>query len=112
MMAADTRTTRAQARREEARIDAVLSLAQHVHQHSGTEDAGTFTVPSRSEPGVRWTVTVWPNGAGRCTCTAGQHRRACVHLASTLLVLAERRQWSQQRADAPTQAEAIRAAAA
>ena len=36
----------------------------------------SYTVPSASEPGVTYTVTVTDDGT-ICTCTAGHYRRLC-----------------------------------
>ena len=38
----------------------------------------SYQVPSATEPGVTYTVTVTDAGA-TCTCTAGHYKRACWH---------------------------------
>ena len=38
----------------------------------------SYTVPSASEPGVTYTVTVTDDGT-QCTCTAGHYKRLCWH---------------------------------
>ena len=37
-----------------------------------------YQVPSASEPGTAYTVTLTDDGT-RCTCTAGHYRRLCWH---------------------------------
>jgi hypothetical protein len=59
------------------------TTAELVGWHGGRT---TYTVPSQSEPGEVRIVTLFESGAGRCSCPAGEYRKACVHLASVLLM--------------------------
>jgi hypothetical protein len=45
---------------------------------------GLYTVPSQSEPGVRWTVVDTGTGL-QCTCTAGMLNRPCAHAAAVVV---------------------------
>lgn len=66
------------------RARAVLALAPRVECVAATTGLRVYAVPSRTEDGPRL-VRVFGNGAARCDCKAGQHQRACVHVAATLL---------------------------
>jgi hypothetical protein len=62
---------------------------------------GVYTVPSQTEPGVRWTVidrAALGSGEGlQCTCAAGIHRRPCAHKAAVVV----RRQREARRRGEP-----------
>ncbi len=54
---------------------------------------GVYTVPSQTEPGVRWTVIQLADGGLQCTCTAGLMGKPCAHAAAVLV----RRQREEKR---------------
>ena len=44
-----------------------------------SEISGEFKVPSKSKPGVEYTVTLYEDGSMLCTCPAGAHNKFCSH---------------------------------
>lgn len=75
------------------KAQAALDLLPGVEELAGVQrdHPGVYAVPSRSEPGEHRLVTVWPNGAARCTCPRYElKRQACAHLVAALLFLKER----------------------
>ncbi|MGH2367921.1 MAG: hypothetical protein ACRDI2_06970 [Chloroflexota bacterium] len=78
-MAMAMATSRADSERTAITKALALGLAQQVRR----QRFGLYLVPSTSEPGVEWTVTV-DAGVYRCTCKAAGHP-ACVHRAAVYL---------------------------